>query len=298
MSPRPRRRSMASPSRWGTALTATTSAPAIIRSGRSTAPAYRVGGEPNVTLAAITDGTSNTAIWSEWVNGDLSKGNRRQAPDLHGAHRAQHEHAAGHAGGGLPRHRPPFYTAAGASPPGLGSEGGRLDAQQLRPGGVAIATPRHRTRGACFWSDETSSHTFYTLVGASSNHPGGVNVGMLDGSVRFIKDTVAPATWWGARDEGWWRGHQRGFVLRAIRGERERLISDSRHRETYPCRPFFQARMVDGSWLKWNPDKPLDISHSYNFSLAEVVGRGRRGATRRKSLVRGGLRLADPPRIR
>jgi prepilin-type processing-associated H-X9-DG protein len=33
-------------------------------------------------------------------------------------------------------------------------------------------------------------------VGASSFHPGGVNVGFLDGSVRFIKDGVNPQTWW------------------------------------------------------------------------------------------------------
>src|SRR3954451_13605370 len=37
-------------------------------------PAYRIGGEPNVTLAAITDGTSNTVIWSEWVMGTYRKG--------------------------------------------------------------------------------------------------------------------------------------------------------------------------------------------------------------------------------
>jgi prepilin-type N-terminal cleavage/methylation domain-containing protein/prepilin-type processing-associated H-X9-DG protein len=39
---------------------------------------------------------------------------------------------------------------------------------------------------------------------ATSNHPGGVNVCMTDGSVRFIKDTIAPQTWWalGSRNGG------------------------------------------------------------------------------------------------
>ena len=32
---------------------------------------------------------------------------------------------------------------------------------------------------------------------ASSNHPGGVNVGFGDGSVKFIKDSVNYQTWWG-----------------------------------------------------------------------------------------------------
>ena len=40
--------------------------------------------------------------------------------------------------------------------------------------------------------------------GVSSNHPGGANVLMSDGSVRFIKDSVARLTWWalGTRNGG------------------------------------------------------------------------------------------------
>jgi prepilin-type processing-associated H-X9-DG protein len=39
---------------------------------------------------------------------------------------------------------------------------------------------------------------------ACSNHPGGVNVSMGDGSVRFIKDAVSIPTWWalGTRNSG------------------------------------------------------------------------------------------------
>ena len=41
-------------------------------------------------------------------------------------------------------------------------------------------------------------------MSATSNHSGGVNVGMADGSVKFIKDTVALTTWWalGTRNGG------------------------------------------------------------------------------------------------
>jgi prepilin-type processing-associated H-X9-DG protein len=31
----------------------------------------------------------------------------------------------------------------------------------------------------------------------TSNHPGGVNVGFADGSVHFVKDSVSPQSWWG-----------------------------------------------------------------------------------------------------
>ncbi|MHB1561707.1 MAG: DUF1559 domain-containing protein [Isosphaeraceae bacterium] len=42
------------------------------------------------------------------------------------------------------------------------------------------------------------------IVTASSNHPGGVNVCFADGSVHFIKDSVAMNTWWalGTRNGG------------------------------------------------------------------------------------------------
>ena len=37
---------------------------------------------------------------------------------------------------------------------------------------------------------------------ASSNHPGGVNALMADGSVRFVKNSVARKTWWGLGTRG------------------------------------------------------------------------------------------------
>lgn len=45
------------------------------------------------------------------------------------------------------------------------------------------------------WGGPPGGHN--NALAPSSNHPGGVNVTMLDGSVRFVKDSVAAEVWWG-----------------------------------------------------------------------------------------------------
>ena len=41
----------------------------------------------------------------------------------------------------------------------------------------------------------TGPNTDISLMGAQSYHPGGVNVTLLDGSVKFVKDSINPAIW-------------------------------------------------------------------------------------------------------
>jgi prepilin-type N-terminal cleavage/methylation domain-containing protein/prepilin-type processing-associated H-X9-DG protein len=60
----------------------------------------------------------------------------------------------------------------------------------------------------CLDSKETTGNGLWGgaagLVTASSNHPGGVNVCFTDGSVRFVKDSVSLQSWWaiGTRNGG------------------------------------------------------------------------------------------------
>jgi prepilin-type processing-associated H-X9-DG protein len=62
---------------------------------------------------------------------------------------------------------------------------------------------------SCVTASDTSGGS-YTLGGtsgiitATSNHSGGVNLCMSDGSVKFVKDSIAPQTWWalGTRNLG------------------------------------------------------------------------------------------------
>jgi prepilin-type processing-associated H-X9-DG protein len=46
--------------------------------------------------------------------------------------------------------------------------------------------------------------SWYDAITPTSNHPGGVNLALCDGSVRFIKDSVNMQAWWaiGTRDGG------------------------------------------------------------------------------------------------
>ena len=56
-----------------------------------------------------------------------------------------------------------------------------------------IMTPNTR---ACWFGTGDNPNTDHTVIGASAYHTGGVNVGILDGSVKFIKNSVSTATWY------------------------------------------------------------------------------------------------------
>jgi prepilin-type N-terminal cleavage/methylation domain-containing protein/prepilin-type processing-associated H-X9-DG protein len=103
-------------------------------------------GTSNVKLAAITDGTSNTMLFSERAYGAFTEGAQGDSVDMWwNSGYWGHSH---------------FDTTG---PPNTYKKYAGLIA-----------------RGAWWLYDEP----------ASSFHPGGVNVGFVDGSVRFIKDTI------------------------------------------------------------------------------------------------------------
>jgi len=59
--------------------------------------------------------------------------------------------------------------------------------------------PINGCRFNCSSGCETSYGYSYP---ASSNHPGGVNVGFADGSIKFVKNSIARMTWWALGTKG------------------------------------------------------------------------------------------------
>jgi prepilin-type N-terminal cleavage/methylation domain-containing protein/prepilin-type processing-associated H-X9-DG protein len=165
-------------------------------------PAYVMGDYfgPAVTLAMITDGLTNTALWSEFL-----KNSGQQTPvrgalyissdpfswtspispvvsgDLYSTLRTLSAHCQ--AATTLAKFQTAGYTWAFHE---VGSGGGYTH----------IQTPNKKS---CLFSNrnvDPPTTGIAGLLAASSYHPGGVNVAFLDGSVRFIKDSVNQVTWW------------------------------------------------------------------------------------------------------
>jgi prepilin-type processing-associated H-X9-DG protein len=151
-----------------------------------------------VTLASITDGTSNTALWSEYIRGkgststispglnavfksSLSFSTSPPSPALSGTWQQTLQTISA----ACTRTLPVVYDLKGYNWMDGWCGGGGPYSHIVAP-----------NRPACVFSnDGTTPLEDRSMVGASSFHGNGVNVGFLDGSVRYIKETINLNTW-------------------------------------------------------------------------------------------------------
>jgi len=154
-------------------------------------PAYKMGQAPenaNVSFSTILDGTSNTVIFSEWIKGTNANAINPASKGLDQVFTGPPE---------TPNNGLAAYQKACLASTTLNYSGKGVDWVNMKVangGGYShIMAPNTQ---ACVFSTGSSGSSDNTMIGASSRHSGGVNVGMLDGSVKFIKNTINPVTWW------------------------------------------------------------------------------------------------------
>jgi len=169
-------------------------------------------------LQAVRDGTSNTALFSERLLG--LPDNRVVYPGSPDSKYGIYPASYSGISGSYPPYVPETLANVNAAvqlcknlPATTASSGSYLSGAHW-----TLAYPWHTSNSAythyntpngnSCWSPSDPTPNPWggvsTMISATSQHPGGVNVCMTDGSVKFIKDSLAVSTWWalGTRNGG------------------------------------------------------------------------------------------------
>jgi prepilin-type N-terminal cleavage/methylation domain-containing protein/prepilin-type processing-associated H-X9-DG protein len=153
---------------------------------------------PVMELAGIADGTSNTAIFSEWIKGKGSVQNGLQL--VYVSNTTFSTTAPSPAFRVNLQSTLQFYSATCTSKTvtSFTQKGGFWAFEGCGSGGGYTHMTAPNTWSCQFSGDSTANVPDLPdrgMIGAQSYHAGGVNVAFLDGSVKFVKDSVALGTW-------------------------------------------------------------------------------------------------------
>jgi prepilin-type N-terminal cleavage/methylation domain-containing protein/prepilin-type processing-associated H-X9-DG protein len=171
-------------------------------------PAYFPGWDDRIrnpiTLALVTDGTNNTAIFSEWIKGDgIEPANAKDGLGM------TYKNSGVQSNNNMGNPNGEYLNAQQCQQRGLTRQfswkGERWIAQDLGRGGFYNHTQLPNRR-SCYYDDQCCEgpDRYESMLAAGSAHPGGVNVLFMDGSVRFVKSSVSYAAWHaiGSKDGG------------------------------------------------------------------------------------------------